>query len=54
MALGISKPAEAAYAIASVNLLPAGLIGLIVVAILTATMSSMDTNCCAMDGSTLG
>jgi len=43
MAIGISKPAEAAYAIASVNLLPAGLIGLIVVAILTATMSSMDT-----------
>ena len=43
MALGISKPAEAAYAIASVNLLPAGLIGLIVVAILTATMSSVDT-----------
>lgn len=43
MALGISKPAEAAYAIASVNLLPAGLVGLIVVAILTATMSSMDT-----------
>ena len=43
MALGISKPAEAAYAIASINLLPAGLIGLIVVAILTATMSSMDT-----------
>jgi len=43
MALGISKPAEAAYAIASVNLLPSGLIGLIVVAILTATMSSLDT-----------
>ncbi len=43
MALGISKPAEAAYAIASINVLPAGLIGLIVVAILTATMSSMDT-----------
>jgi len=43
MALGISKPAEAAYAIASVNVLPVGLIGLIVVAILTATMSSMDT-----------
>lgn len=43
MALGISKPAEAAYAIASVKLLPVGLIGLIVVAILTATMSSMDT-----------
>jgi SSS family transporter len=43
MALAISKPAEAAYAIASIKLLPAGLIGLIVVAILTATMSSMDT-----------
>jgi SSS family transporter len=43
MALGISKPAEAAYAIASMKVLPVGLIGLIVVAILTATMSSMDT-----------
>ena len=43
MALGLSKPAEAAYAIASVNLLPVGLVGLIVVAILTATMSSVDT-----------
>ena len=43
MDLAISKPAEAAYAIASVNVLPVGLIGLIVVAILTATMSSMDT-----------
>ena len=43
MALGISKPAEAAYAIASINVLPVGLIGLIVVAILTATMSSVDT-----------
>jgi len=43
MALGISKPAEAAYAIASVNMLPVGLIGLVVVAILTATMSSVDT-----------
>jgi len=43
MAMTISKPAEAAYAIASLNVLPVGLIGLIVVAILTATMSSMDT-----------
>jgi len=43
MAMAISKPAEAAYAIASLNVLPVGLIGLIVVAILTATMSSMDT-----------
>lgn len=43
MALGIAKPAEAAYAIASIKLLPVGLIGLIVVAIVTATMSTMDT-----------
>ena len=43
MALDIRKPAEAAYAIVSINLLPVGLIGLIVVAILTATMSTMDT-----------
>lgn len=43
MALDISKPAEASYAIASIRLMPVGLIGMIVVAILTATMSSMDT-----------
>jgi SSS family transporter len=43
MAFDISKPAEASYAVASITLLPAGLIGLIVVAILAATMSSMDT-----------
>ena len=43
LALGISKPAEAAYAIASIKMLPVGLIGLIVVAILTASMSTMDT-----------
>lgn len=43
MSLDISKPAEASYAIASISLLPVGLVGMIVVAILTATMSSMDT-----------
>ena len=43
MAMDISKPSEASYAIASIQLLPAGLIGMTVVAILTATMSSMDT-----------
>lgn len=42
-AFDISKPAEVSYAIASTNLLPVGLIGLIVVAIVAATMSSMDT-----------
>ncbi|WP_166422283.1 hypothetical protein [uncultured Paraglaciecola sp.] len=43
MAFDIAKPAEAAYAVASISLLPIGLVGLIVVAILSATMSSMDT-----------
>ena len=43
MAFDISKPAEASYAVASISLLPVGLVGLIVVAILSATMSSMDT-----------
>jgi len=43
MLMDIAKPAEASYAIASISILPAGLIGMIVVAILTATMSSMDT-----------
>ena len=43
MGMDISKPAEASYAIASIKLMPTGLVGLIVVAILTATMSSMDT-----------
>ena len=43
MAFDIAKPAEASYAVASISLLPAGLVGLIVVAIVAATMSSMDT-----------
>ncbi|MFK7934150.1 MAG: hypothetical protein AB8G22_11625 [Saprospiraceae bacterium] len=43
MAFDISKPAEASYAVASISLLPTGLVGIIVVAILAATMSSMDT-----------
>ena len=43
MGFDISKPAEASYAVASIILLPTGLVGIIVVAILAATMSSMDT-----------
>lgn len=39
----LNKPAEAAYAVASLNLLPPGLIGLMVVAMFAATMSSMDS-----------
>lgn len=43
MATELSKPAEASYAIIAVALLPKGLTGLIVVAMLAATMSSMDS-----------
>ncbi len=39
----LSKPAEASYAVTSMKLLPAGLTGLMVVAMLSATMSSMDS-----------
>ncbi|GHB96583.1 sodium:solute symporter family transporter [Cerasicoccus arenae] len=41
--IDIAKPAEAAYAVASLELLPIGLVGLVVVAMFAATMSSMDT-----------
>lgn len=40
----ISKPEEAAYAVISMRLLPNGLTGLIVVAMFSATMSSLSTN----------
>lgn len=43
MAMDIPKPAEAAYAIASFQLLPAGLTGLMVVVVFVATMSTVDT-----------
>ncbi|HCD32828.1 MAG TPA: hypothetical protein DER01_10510 [Phycisphaerales bacterium] len=39
----IAKPAESAYAVVSMQLLPPALVGLMVVAIFAATMSSMDT-----------
>jgi len=41
--VGGSNPQEAAYAVISMQLLPAGLTGLVVVAMFTATMSSMDS-----------
>lgn len=40
---GVSKPAETSYAVASRMLLPQGLMGLMAVAMFSATMSSMDT-----------
>ncbi|MDP6037443.1 MAG: hypothetical protein QGG64_02745 [Candidatus Latescibacteria bacterium] len=43
MATNIPKAAEAAYAIASLHVLPAGMTGLMVVAMFAATMSSMDS-----------
>lgn len=42
LASGMTKPAEAAFAVVSVHLLPVGLIGMMVVAMFSATMSSMD------------
>lgn len=39
----LPKPAEAAYAVTSLKLLPLGLTGMMVVAMLSATMSSMDS-----------
>lgn len=43
LAVDIAQPAEAAYAIVALNLLPAGLTGLMAVAIFSATMSNLDT-----------
>ena len=43
MGAAIPKPAEAAYAIASLHVLPLGMTGLMVVAMFAATMSSMDS-----------
>ena len=42
-AVNIANPAEASYAVVGLKLLPAGMTGLMVVAIFSATMSSMDT-----------
>lgn len=42
-AVNITKPAEASYAVCSMQLLPVGMTGLMVVAIFAATTSSMDS-----------
>jgi len=49
IAQNISQPAEASYAIISLQLLPRGLVGLVVVAMFSATITSLDTqlNSCA-------
>jgi solute:Na+ symporter, SSS family len=43
MGAQLNNPAEAAFAVASINLLPLGMTGMIVVAMFAATMSSMDS-----------
>jgi SSS family transporter len=43
LAMDLAKPAESAYAVAAMQLLPAGMSGLMVVAMLAATMSNLDT-----------
>ena len=42
-AVNINKPGEAAYAVASMKLLPLPLVSIVIVAMCAATMSSMDT-----------
>ncbi|MEL7473392.1 MAG: hypothetical protein AAGK04_08745 [Planctomycetota bacterium] len=43
LAVDLSKPAEASYALIAMRVLPLGMTGLMVVAMLAATMSSMDS-----------
>jgi Na+/proline symporter len=43
MASALSKPAESAFAVASLNLLPTGLVGVMIIAMFAATASSMDS-----------
>ncbi|MCC6682958.1 MAG: hypothetical protein IT445_18825 [Phycisphaeraceae bacterium] len=43
LAMPLAKPAESAYAVVCMQLLPKSLIGIMVVAIMASTMSSMDT-----------
>lgn len=50
LAVDIDNPAEAAYSIAALELLPNGMIGLMIIAMLAATMSSMDTGLNSMTG----
>jgi len=43
-ALPLKYPADGAYAVVAMKLLPPGLLGLVIVAMFSATMSSMDSN----------
>lgn len=46
----IQNPAEAAHAVAAMNVLPNGLVGILVVAMFAATMSTMDTGLNSVTG----
>ena len=46
----VGNPVDASYAVISMHLLPAGMMGLVVVAMFTATMSTMDTGLTANAG----
>ena len=43
MATAVGNPPEASYAIAAIQVLPTALLGILIIAMLSATMSSMDT-----------
>ncbi len=49
-AMALKVPAESAYAVVAMNLLPNGLLGVLIVAMFAATMSSMDTGLNGMTG----
>ncbi len=50
MAMPLPKPAEGAYAAAAIHFLPAGLVGLVLVAMCAATMSSLDVGLNSLAG----
>ncbi|MGC9450703.1 MAG: sodium:solute symporter family transporter [Oceanipulchritudo sp.] len=43
LATAVGNPAEASYAVAAIQVLPTALLGVLIIAMLSATMSSMDT-----------
>jgi Na+/proline symporter len=43
LATAVGNPAEASYAVAAIKVLPTALLGVLIIAMLSATMSSMDT-----------
>jgi Na+/proline symporter len=50
MDMPLNSPADGAYAVASLNLLPIALVGLVLVAVFAATMSSLDSGLTSLAG----